>query len=184
MAVHIQDAVSSISSIPPTSTSLKPPATRTWLFGSNVAVAKERLFFMLPVTVQIPVAGSYSSVLVPLMASPPATSTCPLAAMSPCVCCARRACCRSPSTRQSPDHIIPRLLTRGGRSGPQPPALSHFAAMLPFSRSPVQRPCCRSLSTSQSTGSYSSAPTPVASHRLRAPSHFAVRSPSAHRMER
>src|SRR2546428_6151674 len=40
---------------------LPPPAASTLPVGSRVAVCKARLVFMLPVTLQVPVAGSYSS---------------------------------------------------------------------------------------------------------------------------
>src|SRR5205807_2568816 len=55
------------------------PATCTMPLGNNVAVFADRPLFRLPVTVQVPVAGSYSSALgrAPLL-SPPATSTLPL----------------------------------------------------------------------------------------------------------
>src|SRR5438046_1040867 len=47
------------------SVKLSPPATSTCPSGSNVAVCRKRGVAMLPVAVHIPVAGSYSSPLVP-----------------------------------------------------------------------------------------------------------------------
>src|SRR5260221_5173088 len=59
-----------------------PPATKTWPFGSSVAVWDSRGVVMLPVTLHLPETGSYSSALVSLFADvpspPPATSTRPL----------------------------------------------------------------------------------------------------------
>ena len=59
---------------------LSPAATRTMPLGSKVAVCQKRAVFRLPVTVQVPLAGAYSSALAkalkPLI--PPATRTMPL----------------------------------------------------------------------------------------------------------
>ena len=55
---------------------LNPPATSTLPLGSNVAVGDRRAVVRLPVSLQVPLAGSYSSAL-PLL-SPAATSTLPL----------------------------------------------------------------------------------------------------------
>src|SRR6516164_5457499 len=59
-----------------------PPATSTWPFCSSVAVWFCRAVVMLPVALQVPAAGLYSSA--PLVtvwltpaSTPPATSTCP-----------------------------------------------------------------------------------------------------------
>src|SRR5664279_5253882 len=56
-----------------------PPATRTRPFGSSAADCPRRDVAMLPVTVQRPVLGLYSSALLrkPVVPSPPATSTWP-----------------------------------------------------------------------------------------------------------
>src|SRR5260221_13081699 len=58
-----------------------PPATSTCPFESRVAVCWSRAACRLPVVVQVPVAGLYSSALVRklLLLSPAATSTCPVA---------------------------------------------------------------------------------------------------------
>src|SRR5437764_163130 len=59
----------------------QPPATRTWPLGSSVAVWPMRAVAMLPVTVHVPLAGSYSSALLSgqaVLVQPPATRTFPL----------------------------------------------------------------------------------------------------------
>jgi hypothetical protein len=63
---------------------LAPAATSTLPEGSKVAVWKDRATPMLPVLLQLPVAGSYNSALLklgpPVVCSvgvPPATSTLP-----------------------------------------------------------------------------------------------------------
>ncbi len=62
--------------------SLLPPATSTLPLLSNVAVWLERAVVMLPVRVNVPVVGSYNSLVaigMPLpLPLPPATSTLPL----------------------------------------------------------------------------------------------------------
>ena len=72
-----------------------------------------RAVAMLPVAVHIPVAGSYSSALAKYASRrsrrPPAPAH--SAATSPCASCVQWPCCRSPSTPQSPDRIVPRLLS-------------------------------------------------------------------------
>jgi len=57
-----------------------PPATSTMPLGRRVAVWESRAVLKLPVSEQVPVAGSYSSALVraPVPSFPPATSTVPL----------------------------------------------------------------------------------------------------------
>ena len=59
---------------------LNPPATSTLPSGSKVAVSPCRAVPRLPVAVQVPLAGSYSSALarLALVLVPPATSTLPL----------------------------------------------------------------------------------------------------------
>src|SRR5436190_21312330 len=60
--------------------SSSPPAIRGMPLGSNVAVCLSRAVFRLPVTVQFPLAGSYSSALGagPLSLTPAAISGVPL----------------------------------------------------------------------------------------------------------
>ena len=67
---------SALAGLPP----VCPTATSTLPLGSNVAVCKERAMLRLPVAVQVPLAGSYSSALVKTtpVPCPPATSTLPL----------------------------------------------------------------------------------------------------------
>src|SRR5438105_11320077 len=57
-----------------------PAATSTFPSGNNVAVFADRPLFRLPVRVQLPLTGSYSSALarMPLLVLPPATTTMPL----------------------------------------------------------------------------------------------------------
>src|SRR5437588_13123047 len=57
-----------------------PAATSTFPSGNNVAVFADRPLFRLPVRVQLPLTGSYSSALarMPLLVLPAATSTMPL----------------------------------------------------------------------------------------------------------
>ena len=54
-----------------------PPATSTMPLGNNVAVFADRPLFRLPVRVQLPLTGLYSSALarMPLLVLPPATRT-------------------------------------------------------------------------------------------------------------
>jgi hypothetical protein len=57
-----------------------PPAISTFPFGNNVAVCRSLAEFILPVAVNVPVAGSYSSALARYWVpwDPPAKSTIPL----------------------------------------------------------------------------------------------------------
>src|ERR1043166_8468430 len=57
-----------------------PAATRTMPLGSKVAVCSKRAVFRLPVKVQVPFGGSYSSALAKTLTPviPPATRTMPL----------------------------------------------------------------------------------------------------------
>jgi hypothetical protein len=59
---------------------LSPAATRTMPLGSKVAVCSKRAVFRLPVKVQLPLVGSYSSALAKALKPviPPATRTMPL----------------------------------------------------------------------------------------------------------
>jgi hypothetical protein len=59
---------------------LSPAATRTMPLGSKVAVCSKRAVFRLPVSVQVPLAGAYSSALAKALTPliPPAIRTMPL----------------------------------------------------------------------------------------------------------
>ena len=84
--VHVPVAGSYSSAVSATSTlmpSMPAPATRTLPLGRSVAVWDARCRLMLPVVVQVPVAGSKSSAdemawpVLLLLLRPPVTSTLP-----------------------------------------------------------------------------------------------------------
>src|SRR3954452_5084555 len=81
----------------------RPPATSTLPPASKVAVWKARAVISDPVVLQVPVAGSYSSVLATRVFDPlpPATSTFPLVGSRVAVW-ASRAVLQYPVTRQVP----------------------------------------------------------------------------------
>ena len=90
---------------------LPPPATSTLPLGSSVAVCRKRAVPRLPVAVHVPVAGSYSSVLLKAESHHGSARHQHLAIGQQRRRVIRRVrCpgCRSPSTCQSPDHTAPR----------------------------------------------------------------------------
>ena len=92
-----------------------PPATSTMPLGNKVAVFADRPLFRLPVRVQLPLTGSYSSALarMPLLVLPPATRAMPL--VSNVAFLTVRAVFRLPggSNYHSPDHRVPHSRVRG-----------------------------------------------------------------------
>ena len=102
-----------------------PPAMSTFPFGNNVAVWPVLAMAMLPVAVNVPAAGSYSSALArtrPLPSSPPAMSTFPLPNnvavwYSPCHGHAARRCENSLQHLPIRERVGRRICIRGSVVG-------------------------------------------------------------------